>query len=299
VKKFAELHGGFVSLASSPGEGSTFSVMLPVQFPWAARRPEGAAFLNAEGRPKVLVVEDDEQAYETLALHLAKAGFGPVRARTGEEALRMVHALRPAAVTLDIVLPDMDGWEVLKKLKEEPGGARFPVVIVSRLGNRELGLALGADDYFLKPIEGEAFTRRLKALIPQAPPSECKLLVVDDDPKVHDLLEAILGDAGYRVEHALSGHAALELVGRCAPDLIVLDLLMEGMSGFEVAGRLSARPETASIPVVVLTAKELTGEERRALSGKISAMLQKTGTSPEVLVNMVRSLLQRRSRPAS
>lgn len=293
VKKFVDLHGGAVSLASAPGEGSTFTVFLPVQYPWRARRPEGAPAPDAEAGARVLVVEDDDEAYGTLAFHLARAGFGPIRARDGEEALRLVREAKPAAVTLDIVLPGLDGWEVLKKLKEQSGGARIPVVIVSRLDNRDLGLALGADDYFLKPLDGSAFTQRLRELIPSTPPQECTVLVVDDDPKVHELIEAILGDAGYRLQHALSGSAAFEAVERASPDLILLDLLMEGMSGFEVAERLSSKPETSAIPVVILTAKELTEEDRRTLTGNVAALLRKGGTDPQALVNMVRSLIRR------
>jgi CheY-like chemotaxis protein len=175
-------------------------------------------------------------------------------------------ALHPDAITLDILLPGLDGWEVLKALKADPATASIPVVVVSMTESRELGLALGAADYFLKPVDRDRLLSRLASLLLGVARGNATVLVVDDDPTLHD---------GWETCHAVTGHEALEKARAMRPTLIVLDLAMEEMDGFEVAERLAADPATSAIPIVVLTARDVTAEDRARLSGRVQGLVPK------------------------
>jgi len=297
VKKFVELQGGRIGLESSPGEGSKFSFALPVKSRAAVvtRSPEVEE--AGEGRPaeRVLVVEDDAHAYELLAAALASAGYLAIRARHGEEALRLARDTHPMAVTLDLVLPGLDGWEVLKKLKSDLVTREIPVVIISMVDNRELGMALGADDYFVKPVDRDRLLQRIReitAAVTRA--ARPKLLLIDDDASVHALLDEELERLGYAIEGAYSGEEGLRVAGEVHPDLIILDLMMPGMSGFEVATGLKENPLTANIPILVLTSKDLTNADRSELQSKVTSFVQKGKSAREQLVREIRRLEQRR-----
>jgi DNA-binding response OmpR family regulator len=247
----------------------------------------------------VLVVEDDVEAYQALASVLSQAGYFPIRARQGEEAVEMARLLRPTAITLDLSLPGMSGWDVLKEIKRDPATRHVPVVIVSMMDSRELGLTLGAADYFLKPVDAAALLERMHEIAPLgSPPTAARILLVDDDPAVHDLVGEELSRQGYVVDHAHSGPEGLDLAGRERPDAVVLDLMMEGMSGFEVADALRANDGTAQVPIVVLTAKDLTADERAQLQGRIQSLVQKRHSVPARLVAAIRELVTRQAREA-
>jgi signal transduction histidine kinase/DNA-binding response OmpR family regulator len=300
VKKFVELQGGVVGLESELGRGSTFSFALPLV---AAARDEVVAVagspteLQLAGSNRILVVEDDMVAYQTLSRCLSAAGYFPIRARLGEEAMQMARLLKPTAITLDLSLPDLSGWEVLKEIKRDRATADIPVVIISMMDNRELGLTLGAEDYFVKPVDRERLVARLREI---APPVDggtgSRLLIIDDDPALHELLDLELGPLGYEVAHAFSGGAGVEQAVSRTPDAVVLDLMMPDVTGFEVAEMLQAREETAHVPIVVLTAKELTISERQRLRGKIAALVQKGQATPLRLVAAIRDLESRHAR---
>ncbi len=297
TRRFVELHGGTIALTSRPGEGSTFTVTLPL------RRRDAAGTDDPEvveagpvlsGRPRVLVVEDDPSTFEAIARTLAEDGFDAVRARTGEEALHLARSQRPVAVTLDIILPSMDGWAVLKDLKGDPHTSALPVIILSVQDNRELGLALGADDYFLKPVDPADLVRKLRELVRPGAALKPRILVIDDDRPFQDLVEQTLEPAAYDLLRALTGKDGIERARLARPDLIILDLMMEGMDGFEVAAHLSSDPTTRRIPILVLTAKELTREDRERLKGKIEALLRKGGQDLAGLNAVIRDLVRRR-----
>ena len=302
VKKFVELQGGSIDVRSSIGEGSEFTFVLPKRFEGATVPSPivGADGIVVPPGDRVLVVEDDDESYDTLSAYLASAGYVSLRARSGEEALRLARTMKPMAITLDIVLPGMEGWDVLRALKGDPATSDLPVIIISMLDNRELGLAVGADDYFVKPVDWQRLVRRLSEITSRSPtPRHAKLLLIDDDVRVHDMLEQELAAKGYRLEKAFSGPEGLELAEEFRPDVIILDLMMPGMSGFEVAELLRQREHTARIPILVLTAKELTAADREQLRQGVSGLVVKGTAAASRLIRAIQSLEARPSSPAA
>ncbi|MEO8378117.1 MAG: response regulator, partial [Acidobacteriota bacterium] len=288
VKRFVELQGGRVSVESHLARGSTFTFTLPVRSRAAvvSRVPEADTPLA----PRVLVVEDDPNAYELIASALGSAGYLPIRARHGDEALRLARDAHPAAVTLDLVLTGMDGWEVLKRLKSDDATRQLPVVIISMVDNRDLGLALGADDYFVKPVDRARLLERLHAITLRSGNGAKRLLVIDDDLAVHSLLDEELSALGYSVDRAFCGEDGLHAAEERAPDVIILDLMMPGMSGFEVAGALKQNPRTANIPILVLTSKEISHEDRMLLDTRVATFVQKGTSAREQLLTELRRM---------
>ncbi len=288
VKRFVELQGGRVSVESSPGRGSMFSFRLPVRSR-AAVVSRAAEIEPAEDR--ILVVEDDPNAYDLIASALRSAGYSAARARYGEEAIRLAGDLRPLAITLDLVLPGLDGWEVLKRLKAENDTREIPIIIISVVENRDLGIALGADDYFVKPVDRERFLGRVRALVSRSD-ARPRLLLIDDDAAVHSLLDAELSSAGFSIESAFNGEQGLLAAREKMPDVIILDLMMPGMSGFEVADTLKEDPLTANIPILVLTSKEISADERRDLQTKVTSFVQKGKSAKAQLIREIRRIGQ-------
>jgi signal transduction histidine kinase/CheY-like chemotaxis protein len=291
VKRFVELQGGRVSLESLPGRGSTFSFRLPVRSR-AAVVSRGQELEPADDR--ILVVEDDANAYDLIASALRSAGYSSARARYGEEAIKLAGDLRPIAITLDLVLPGLDGWEVLKRLKADVMTREIPIIIISVVENRDLGVALGADDYFVKPVDRERLLDRVRSLATRGQ-SRQRLLLIDDDAAVHSLLDAELSPAGFSIESAFSGEQGLVAARENAPDVIILDLMMPGMSGFEVADTLKEDPLTANIPILVLTSKEISADERRDLQSKVTSFVQKGKSARAQLLREIRRIGQQRT----
>jgi Signal transduction histidine kinase len=293
VRKFVELQDGTLTVESEIGKGSTFAFTLPLHF---AGTTIPSPIVNVDGTvippgDRVLVVEDDDMAYSTLATYLQAAAYVPIRARNGEEALRLARSIRPIAITLDIVLPGAQGWDVLRALKADAATSNLPVIIVSMIDNRELGLAFGADDYFVKPVDWTRLMRRLREITSRtSAPKRPRLLLIDDDVSVHDMLEAELTKNGYQIEKAFSGAEGLERAQKSLPDVIILDLAMPGMSGFEVAAYLKERDATARIPILAFTAKELTEDDREQLRGGFVAVVAKGTSAGKRLIQAIHAL---------
>jgi CheY-like chemotaxis protein len=217
-----------------------------------------------------------------------------VVAKDGRHALELARTLAPVAITLDIVLPELDGWEVLRTLKLDPSTREIPVVVISILDDQVTGRALGAADYFVKPVEPQALIACLARydLTTRVKHGTVKVLVVDDEPSALDLMDRILQPSGFQVLRAEAGAEGVRLAGLESPDAIVLDLMMPGMSGFEVVTALKSKPETADIPILVVTSKDLTSAEKRELSGSVASVLRKGSLASVDIVTWIRQASQ-------
>ncbi|HLL75702.1 MAG TPA: response regulator [Pyrinomonadaceae bacterium] len=301
VQQIVRLLGGEIDVQSVYGEGSTFTVRLPLNTPRAAtagRMDEGArqaqgvsarvahparadeVLGEAEpdgGRPLVLVIEDDPDAASLLSETLEGAGYRVRVAESGDAGLELARDTGPAVITLDIMMPKVDGWSVLQSLRADDRTARIPVVICSIVDNRPLGYRLGASDYLVKPVSPERLVQSLRGVgaTPDGGDSGY-VLVVDDEQGFRSLVLAALRGAGYAGRAAASGESALGMIRRELPRAILSDLIMpNGMSGFELVARLRADERTARIPVVLVTAKDVSPEDLRLVSGQIADVIRK------------------------
>jgi PAS domain S-box-containing protein len=298
TRRFAELHGGEVNVESALGKGSTFTLRLPLEA--TARRAPAALEPQVPTsdpmRPLVLVVDDNPQAAEILARTMGAGGFRIKVARTGTEALTMARDLNPVAITLDILLPEVDGWEVLNRLKADEATRNIPVIVVSVVDNPALGRALGAFDYFVKPVDGKALLSRLSqyTFATKVKSESVRVLVVDDEQANLDLLEALLEPAGFGVIRAGGGQEGIDLARSQMPNLILLDLMMPDLTGFDVVEALRAEEATRSIPIMVLTAKALTEDDKRALNGQVAAIFQRNSVAGTELIAWLQGIVAQR-----
>ena len=252
---------------------------------------------------RVLVVEDDTAASKLLSIYLTEAGFSVEVAADGEVGLQRAHDLRPAIITLDILIPKLDGWDLLARLKTDQTIAAIPVVVVSILEERGKGFALGASDYLVKPVDREELIGTVQRVVPAAGPDSrvMTVLAIDDDPLVLELMDAMLTPEGFSVLKAGDGREGLRLARLRRPDLIVLDLLMPGVDGFQVIDELKRDPATAGIQIIILTSKSLTPQDKDKLNGRIVDLKQKGEFSRADFVAQLRSILRAKgaSWPAS
>jgi hypothetical protein len=233
----------------------------------------------------VLVIDDNAQARELIRRLLTDEGFGVAEAETGEAGLSLARTLLPDAITLDVMMPGMDGWAVLTALKADPEVAGIPVIMVTMLDDRNLGFALGATEYLTKPLDRE----RLRAVLHRhSRRGGAEVLVVEDDRDTRELLRRVLEGEGWRVSEAENGRVALERVRSQVPSLILLDLIMPVMDGCQFAAELRAHEEWRGIPVIVITARDLTPEDRAALNGDVQGVLRKGTMSREELLREIR-----------
>jgi CheY-like chemotaxis protein len=251
----------------------------------------------------VLVIDDDAQARDLISRTLTRLGLQVVTATTGAEGLQLAHEIRPIAITLDVLMPDMDGWSVLAKLKADPAVAEIPVLVLSIVDNPELGFALGASEYLVKPIAAERLSAvAAKYRRPVAADNGRALgqiLVVEDEQGQRELLRHTLESDGWEVVEAETGRRGLELATTAAPDLILLDLMGPELDGFQFLTGLRATPAGRAIPVVVVTARDLTADDHRRLNGYVEHILHKGTFTREELLREVGDQVIARTRQRS
>ncbi|MFB0533585.1 MAG: response regulator [Anaerolineae bacterium] len=292
VQGIVEAHGGLI-WAQSAGEnqGSTFTFALPVVE--APVKPILETPAPTVGTAMVLVVDDDPDAVNLLRLYLEAEGYSVTGAHNGETALQLAVELQPAVILLDLLMPDLNGFTVLERLKANTATQDIPVVIISILAEQEKGFSLGAVDYLTKPVDRQRLLQSVRRLTgPQGPKGTFpSVLIVDDDKELADLVRIHLLGGGFWAVCAYNGREAIEKVGKQIPDLLILDILMPEMDGFEVIKALKDNPLTRHVPVIILTAKDLTEKEREALQLGTTRYLTKTLFSKEDLLEEVRDMV--------
>jgi CheY-like chemotaxis protein/nitrogen-specific signal transduction histidine kinase len=290
TRRFCEMMGGEIRVDSKLGEGSTFTIRLPLEVSSAEEEREPAPVAvspQPDSERTVLVIDDDPTALDLLGRTLQGAGLRVVTASEGREALRLAHSLVPAAITLDVRMPGMDGWQVLEELKRDPVTRHIPVIMVTMTDDRGLGVSLGATEFLTKPVRRDQLVQLLdrhtgEGTLPRA-------LVVDDLEENRTLLRRALENEGWHVREAENGREALARIDEEAPSLILLDLMMPVMDGFEFVVEMRKRGMKPEIPIVVVTAKNLTEEDRSRLNGGIVGLIEREGLDHDSLGEFIRA----------
>jgi CheY-like chemotaxis protein len=303
-KGLCELMGGGITCQSEFGKGSTFTVRVPAAVPDRAggggRRMvlTPVAPLTAAPVPvnsQVLVIDDDSAVRELMTRFLEGKGYRVITADDGEHGLEMARKHRPNVITLDVVLPGtMSGWDVLAELKNDPGTQAIPVVVVTFIEETRQGFALGAADYVVKPIAWDDLLNKLKKVTRDSPLTQ-PVLVVDDDPDVRELFRRTLARDNMTVIEAANGQEAIQMLRTQRPSVILLDLMMPVMDGFEFIAEFNCHPEWVDIPVIVVTAKHITREDRERLAVATRTILEKSGFTQEDLLGKVLDLVHHHS----
>jgi CheY-like chemotaxis protein len=295
TKQFCEMLGGTVEARSELGKGSTFTISLPVASvparPARSASPRQEVSSGQDDGPAILVIDDDAHVRRLMEKTLRGGGYAVHLAADGEEGLRLARELRPAVITVDVLMPELNGWQLLSALKADPELASIPVIVVTVVGEQAQGFALGAAEYLTKPLDRERLADVIGRHAGQRPPGP--VLIVEDDANLRQMLRRMLEGEGWPVEEAENGAMALERVRRREPSVMVLDLMMPVMDGFEVLTELRRHQAWAEIPVVVVTALELGKAERERLEGLAQRVVEKGRYVREDLLGEVRQCIQR------
>ncbi|HEY7895798.1 MAG TPA: response regulator [Gemmatimonadaceae bacterium] len=294
TRRFCELMGGDVAVESEMGRGSAFTVRLPVDAA-APLGAEPALLAPADAAPSlhrrgglVLVIDDDPAARAITRRALTRDGYEVIEAADGESGLAFAKTRHPDLITLDVLMPGMDGWAVLAALKSDQTLATIPVILQTIVEDRNMGFALGAAEYLTKPIDRKRLASLVRRHVPTT--SAGPILVVEDNEHTRTLYARTLAKAGWTVTEAENGRVALERIAQSRPSLVLLDLMMPEMDGFEFLDVLRQDPSCRTIPVVVITARTLTDDDRRRLAGGVERVLQKRALQTEALLAEVRAV---------
>ncbi len=285
-RRLCAMMGGTIQVESAPDSGSVFEFRLPAELSSPENgEPETVVEVTqcesaaARAKNTVLVIDDDPAVRELMTRLLTRDGFAVISCANGEEGLRWAKERRPAAILLDVLMKGRDGWNVLTTLKSDPELARIPVIMVTIVDDKKRGFALGASGYLTKPVDAAQLSALLMQVRNGGGPGNA--LIVEDDPRSRDYVGRLLGNWGWQVEWAENGEQGLERLSHRTPTLIILDLMMPRMDGFEFLQRLRAEEQWQQIPVVVLSAMELTKEQRRYLSERVVNIVSKDSPSED------------------
>jgi hypothetical protein len=297
TRRFCQLMGGDINVESQSGWGSVFTVHLPVRVVIETMpvQPDD----TTPSLATVLVIDDDPNVREVVMRFLGKEGFRVESASGGKAGLQRARELMPDVITLDVMMPDMDGWAVLTAFKKDASLARIPVIILSILSEKDMGYTLGAADYITKPIDRKELLAVVEKHRSASLAGSQHMLVVDDDPAARETLRRTLHKEGWSISEAENGRQALERMRASPPDLILLDLMMPEMDGFEFVEEMKRAPLWQSIPIIVVTAKDLTPDDRMRLNGSVQQILQKGTHIRDELLQEVRTLVLNYTRQQS
>jgi DNA-binding response OmpR family regulator len=301
TRRLCEMMGGEISVSSELGQGTRFTVRLPARPVALApgsrskspeRRPAERTMPGGRRANTVLVIDDDAMVRHLMQRFLSREGFEVFTAKDGVEGLALARALLPAVITLDVLMPGRDGWSVIQELKSDSSLASIPVIMVTIVDEKNKGYALGAIDYLTKPIDRD----HLRAVLRQHATGTGvggRVLVIEDEEHTRDWLRRTLAAEGWEVVVAENGRRGLEALESGRPDIILLDLVMPEMDGFDFLNELRKDASLGAIPVVVITAADLSEDDHRRLAGAVEQVLQKSGNGREELLAELRIMLAR------
>jgi len=295
TQRLAELHGSTLGLDSQSGQGSCFYFSLPVGAPLRrSQSPEAKVRAVAGGAQKILVIEDDRVAALLIQANLASAGYETVVCDRPQDAVKIVTEMQPDVITLDLLMKPSSGWEVLLNLKRDPKTTSIPIIVVSIVDQPAIGTTFGADEYLVKPVDKTSLLAAVRRCLglKQGASSQRPILVVEDDTATREIIAELLTVQGYTVTTAEDGEQARTQMAAAVPELVILDLMLPKVSGFELLAEWRSKPRTADLPVFVLTSKDLTGEEEQYLRKHAESLFRKQQSWQEGLSEQLQRVLK-------